>query len=248
MARRSGPCSAAFLQGGDQIEASRSERRPEPEKQSGAQRSEQREKQDAVVKFHGFKLHQVRKMGLGEDRASEFGEGQACEATQKREQQGFREQSANESGTAGPQGGAHGKLPLARCVPRQEQIGKIDAGDEQNHADRAEEQQQHGTEGADARIGQGANRHGNAVVHRVGSGKPLGDGVQIRLRLFEGHALLQAAQRTCLLGAARGLRPDAGQRKGCPNVYAARFCPTGNGIGQDGDDSVQLVVDADFAA
>ncbi len=85
--------------------------------------------------------------------AARIGGGQKAQAAEseqdpqgrarKRKQHAFDHELLEQSPEPGADGGAHGNLPPARLGAREQQVGDVDAGDEQHEDDRAQ-QNQHG--------------------------------------------------------------------------------------------------------
>ena len=67
------------------------------------------------------------------------GEAEAEDGARAGEDQAFREQLAHDAGAACAESAAHGELLGAGGGAGQQQVGEIDAGDEQNDADRGPE-------------------------------------------------------------------------------------------------------------
>ena len=71
------------------------------------------------------------------------GDQQADDPADERQHQAFGDQLPHETSAAGPERGANGDFPGANGHPRQREVGDVRAGERQQQADRAEQQEQH---------------------------------------------------------------------------------------------------------
>ncbi len=150
------------------------ERRYQAEQQTGAERQEQREADDRQIERHLIQArHRDAVRDQDEQSAMERdGQGEAGQSSRRTEQQAFRQHHPQQPPALGPKRGAQAQLALASRAPRKQEIGHVDAGDQQHQAHRAGEDQQRR---ADLLHGQLVNRH---HAHRPG-------GVALRHFRFE---------------------------------------------------------------
>ncbi len=169
-------------------------------------------------------LRKARQIGGREshqeaDRA--LGQPERQGARQNREQQGLQEKVECQAAPAGAQGGPHGHLAALRLRLRQEEIGGVGAGDQQDETDSAEENPEHADLIAEHVVAQGHGLRGKAGLVEKGRevdarqsleelrGEPrqLGLGrrqVDPRLEAAEG------AEAMAGLGRVRGVEPQRG--------------------------------------
>ena len=83
--------------------------------------------------------------GIGGDQQAESAEGQqnAEDGAGEGEQDAFDDELLKEASQSGADGGAHGDFAAAGFGARQQEVGDVDAGNEEDEADRAE-QHEHG--------------------------------------------------------------------------------------------------------
>src|SRR5215475_10412333 len=74
-----------------------------------------------------------------EQRIERCGNGQSESPATDREDQPFGKQLNNDAGGFGAERGTNGELPAPGCGARQQQVGDIGTGNQQNEPDRAEQ-------------------------------------------------------------------------------------------------------------
>ena len=137
-------------------------------------------------------------MGVGADNRQQWrqqpdpdaSEHQSASAAEHGEQAAFGQQLAHEATARRAKRGPERQLPLARAGADEQQVRDVGAGDQQHAPDRAQEQEQGSFDGA--AVARRIDRYYRGAPALVGVGigglQPPGDGVELGLRGFEGHA------------------------------------------------------------
>jgi hypothetical protein len=157
----------------------------------GEQGCGQSEKQDGKIETDvGFggdgERRKKKENGLEQNRRESSTENTADECQDK----AFREELGEELRTRGAEGGADGDFSLTGGAAREEEIGDVDAGDEQDEGDRAHQEPETG-DGVAA--GEGIlKRHDAGAPTLVGEGINFGsvpgDGIHVGVGLLESDA------------------------------------------------------------
>ena len=110
----------------------------------------------------------------------------------------------HETAAAGAERGADSHLPSAAVGPRQQQVGDVDARDQQHERDRTKEDQQRRADPAYDPILQTDRGHRAVLVGaRIIAGEAIGDGRHRCLRLIQRHPISQSGDAPDPLRAAR---------------------------------------------
>ena len=152
-------------------------------------------------------------------------DAQPRDAAGGREHQAFGQHLAHQAAALGAERGAQADLALARRAARQQQVGDVDAGDEQHQRDRADQREQRRAQLADQLFLQREDHHRAA-------------GIELRLFLLElgvdGSACRRRPARTTPRRAVarsrtscRGRSPPAAARAFAPyGIRKSAFWPT----------------------
>ncbi len=170
--------------------------------------------------------------GIQQEKAlqTDFCHQQPEAAGERGEQQALGEQLTNQPSASGAQRQAHGGFLLSRHAAREQQIGDIDAGDQQQQADRGKQHQQRRVRMPGDLIAQRHQFQRHAAV-RVGMIACLASGISIHLdlRLSQADAGFHAPDRdqpsliarlpvgparAVILRAKRQRQPDIGPANG----------------------------------
>ena len=110
----------------------------------------------------------------------------------RRQQQGLNQQLADQTRAARTERAAHGELLTARRSARQQQVGHVDAGDQEHRDYRRAKQSDGRTHVTDQVLAQRDHFRAHALVRaRVLLLDDRGDRIHLRLRLFDRDAVLQ---------------------------------------------------------
>ena len=106
-------------------------------------------------------------------------EAEAERAAGDREHETLDQELAQQPGAGGPEREPHRNLALTERRARQQQVGQVGAGDQQDEADRAEQHQHAAPRVADHYLAQLGRRDRGAVVDRFRGHDRVGDGGQV---------------------------------------------------------------------
>lgn len=182
-----------------QVGARRLEGRRQTEQQAGEERESEGEEEDGAVDAD-LRQHRtgdrpsLTRRAQGEQRLDRPCSQQHAEsASRESEEKALGEELRHDPRGACTQGRAEGHLAAPRRGARQLQIGQVDAGDEQDEPDRAEQDQQGRPEVAVETLLERHQPHRLPFVHltRPGLVVPLRQDVHLGLCLFERHAVLE---------------------------------------------------------
>ncbi len=130
------------------------------------------------------------------------------------EQQAFGQQRAAQRAGAGAQRRADGQFAFAADGARENQVGDVGAGDDEDQAGRGEQHQQHGPRAGRNLVAQAHGVDAEIAVRRIGFGMLLHHGgvdrAQLGAGLFERRAGGEAAEQ---LGHAMDAAGDHGGRE-----------------------------------
>ena len=145
----------------------------------------------------------------------------------ERQRECLRQHLPEEAPAAGAESASDRDLPAPSRPAGKQQVGHVDAGDEEDERHRSEEKQQGFPRAAGDRFLQGHEHDAPArVLLRIGGGQPRGDRGEIRLRRGERHARLSPGDDGEPVGASvlERLRvqderhPDVGLARGVAEV------------------------------
>src|SRR5277367_429039 len=133
--------AGAFVERFAKIEIGGPESRDRTEDKSGEDRNDRGEKQNSAVEADGKDLRDAV-LGQAQERTKRGGRDEKTQRPAgERDEQAFGKQCANDAPSRGPHGSADGDFAAARGGAGKQQVGDVDASDEQNKADGAEQQQ-----------------------------------------------------------------------------------------------------------
>ena len=227
----------AFFHRVRQVRAQQTRRGGDAENHRGGQGDADREQQHAPVDGCAGDAGNARRVPPREQAHADPGERKPGGGADAGEHEAFGEQLPHEiprgSGASRP----HGHLALARLRPREQQVGDVRAGDEQEEADRAEQQPDRAADRADDLLAQ--RQHDGVELHlrRVEAvARPaLRDCVQVVADLRDGRARREPAGRVIPVAAVvrtRAVPPVRGpQHAGrwlevCRRYQSAGMMPT----------------------
>src|SRR5580700_11129954 len=101
------------------MEARACQRRRQAKQQARRKRGEQREEQNRSVNSNRRELWKIVQVRFRKRREPKPGQNQTAGSAEQRENQGFRKQLADESGSARTNRYAHRQFPLAHRIARQ---------------------------------------------------------------------------------------------------------------------------------
>ena len=193
--------AAAFLDGFARIDARgipcRRAAGQKPGQRGGGQGKQENRNVQPQIRFIGQRAPRHHR-----DQSLQHGvsDAHAQQASGKGHHQALSQQLREDRGPRRSQGAAHGQLLLPGHAARQQQIGHVDAGNEQHKADGAEQQPEH----LDSFRGQ------EIVVQRLDFGAPalVAPGVDLRdMRRHRIHILPRLLERDAGLHAAHDQQP-----------------------------------------
>src|SRR4029077_14881667 len=123
-----------------QIEAAREPRRSKPEDDSGGDRDDDGKRQHAPANGYFIEVRQAFGNKLQKEFPGAEENRKTGDAAKHEEQQALGEELTNEARSCGSQCLANRHLASSRAGASEQQIGDIDAADQQDQADRAEQQ------------------------------------------------------------------------------------------------------------
>ena len=247
-----GRCVApAFFHRVRQVRSQQARGGGDAEDHGGDERDADREQQHAPVDGRARDTGNARWVPPREQAHTTPGQRQTGGGADTGEHETLGQQLPDEAGRAGPERRAHGHLALPRFRAREEKIGHVGAGDEQQEADRAEEEPDRAADGTDDLFPQ---REDDGVeLHRLGIEPParprLRDGVQVVARLRDRSARLEPARRVKSVISVVRARAVPPIRR--PQRARRRILEIGRQHevrGHDPDDLVRRAVDLDRAA
>ena len=164
------------------------------------------------------------------DVKAEFGDGEAGGAAEDGQQNAFGEQLPHQPLPSGAQSGADGDFLLAAGGAREQKVRDVGAGDQQHQRHRAHQHKQRAADVSHHLFLQANDVHAEGAVALVLFADAAGDDVDIRLRLRNRDAGLQAAPGCYSFrrrGVSRHRRPRAvgGIRPPCPWVLPTASLP-----------------------
>lgn len=242
--------AAAFLKSLLRIAARNFERGDETEEDSGGERKQQSKQEDVGV---GGDLFGAWKSGgeSVEDRLrAESGEEQACNSANGSDENAFDQKLADDAGRSGAESGPDGEFVRADGGTGEEKIGNVDASDEKNEGNGAEESEEGGLDGAEVPFTERSESGADIFVGiRIGSGEILRDAQHIGTSLIDGNARFEAADgadaETSRARHEDGVVPltdrnvDVGVAEDAEKVEGGR---------DDADDAVRLAVESESFA
>jgi hypothetical protein len=101
------------------------------------------------------------------DQDGRLGNAESCSAAEDREQGAFGEELAYQPLPSSAQGGADGDLLVASGGAREQQVGDVGAGDQQNQRDGAEQHQQGAADIADHVLPQADQVHAERLAQNI---------------------------------------------------------------------------------
>ena len=158
--------AASFLHRLGQIRLEQARGRRDAEDDRGHERDADGEQQHAPVDRRSGDAGNARRVPPGEEPHADPGERQAGGGADAGEHQALGQQLAHDPGRPRAERGAHRHLALARFRAREQQVGDVGAGDQQQEADRAEEQPDRAAHGADDFLAQ--RQHHGVELHLRG--------------------------------------------------------------------------------
>ena len=187
-------------------------------------------------KARGADSEQGANAGVAEDEAED--------AAGQREDDAFGQQLTDDARAARAHGGANGEFTLAAGCAHEQKVGDVGAGDEENEADRAEQDEEGLTSAGDDGVAQRLDAEAVFGVHILGMKAAIlvGDEFELSVGLGEGNAGLEPAGNKEIVAVVGAVGIDL---EGDPDV--------GFGIGderfsEDTDDGVGLVAEGDAGA
>src|ERR1700683_933447 len=257
MAAADAGAARAFAKIFDLRGASRLEGGRETEENSGDDGDEEGEEEDAGVDGDFVEAGDVGG-GESEDGAFEEEHGEESDgAGEEGEEGALCEHLADEPRARSAHGEADGDFAAASGGAREEKIGDVDAGDEEDEGDGAEEDEEFGALRADEVFFNGDEADGPAGGGGIFFGiraRELRDvGVDLMLGLRDGEAWFKAADgagKKTLRAIGRNRKWRASESGGEPDVdigieSAAGMTEVGR---HDADDGVEVGIEAHFAA
>ena len=208
----------------------------------------EREEEDAPVEADGGSVFADAGQaggGDGEQRAhAGVAKDEAEHAAGDREDDGFGEELADDTGAAGAHGGADGEFTLAAGSADEQEIGDVGAGDEEDEADGSEKDEEGFARAGDDRVAERLDAEavfGSHVV-RVEAAVLIGGQFELGVGLGERHAGFETAGDKKVVAEVGAVGLDL---EGNPDI--------GLGIGDEGfsedtDDGVGLVAERDGGA
>ncbi len=209
----------SFPQGFRQVAPGGLEGRRETERDPGQKRDREREGEHAAVESDGLDARELLGAERDEEVRSPQGEKRSAGAAEKREHEALGQELAEHPGAAGPESGADRDLPLSRRRAREQHVGDVGAGDQederhrrQEHEERRPDVSDHGLlERSDGHVAVGA---GELLLQAPGDRRHLGP------REVERRPALQAREHPEALPSAVGGagsedvgRPELGSRR-----------------------------------
>ena len=150
-----------------EVDAQRLERRCEAEDHAGQQRDTGGEEENPEIDCGAGDARDARRVPPGHELHAQVRQAEPGDGADAREDQALGQQLPQHAKTPGAERGTKGNLALARFGPRQQQVGDVGAGDEQQEADRTEEQPDRAAHRADDFIGQRQRHRVELHLHRV---------------------------------------------------------------------------------
>src|SRR5208282_2875061 len=106
----------------------------------------------------------------------------------------FHQELTDDAGLACAEGRANGKFLGAAGGTSEEEVGHVQAGDQENEADGAEEHEQESLYAAEIPLAERNEGGGDVFIGvRIGGGKILGDALHVRAGLIDGDAGFEAS-------------------------------------------------------
>ena len=132
-----------------------------------------------------------------------------------RQQQRLGQRLLHQARAAGPEGRADGQFLLPRDAAREQEIRHVDAGDEKQEADRAEQQHRRAAGVLHDVAQQRIDEHpATPVDARVGAGNTACDAAHLQLRLLARDALRQACEHGQVVSGAVRIAIDRHEHVG----------------------------------
>src|SRR5580658_1511135 len=150
-----------------QIDAAGEPRGGKPEDGSGGNRDNDGKRQDAPADGYVIEARQAFGNKLQQEFAGAEENRETGDAAKNEEQQALSEELTNEARSCGSQCLANRHLASSRAGAGKQQIGDIDATDQQHQADRAEQQNERLANLADKRLGQGSEVDSPRALRRI---------------------------------------------------------------------------------
>src|SRR5271163_3221938 len=150
-----------------QIEAAHEPRGGKPEDGSGGDRDNDGERQHAPANGYVIEARQAFGNKLQKEFPGAEENRKTGDAAKREEQQALGEELTNESRSCGSQCLANRHLASARAGASQQQIGDVDAADQQDQAHRAEQQNERLANVADKSLGQGSEVESPRALRRI---------------------------------------------------------------------------------
>ena len=154
---------AAVLERVGQIDAQRAERRREAEQHARQERHDGREDEDGDVEPDAREARDVGWVPPRHEPDAGVRQAKADDGARRRQHEALGEQLAHHPDPVGAERRAHGHLALARLRAREQQVGDVGAGDEQQEADGTEEQPDRAADGTDDLVGE--REHDRVELH-----------------------------------------------------------------------------------
>src|SRR5205085_1920031 len=192
-ARAAEPASIV-LESAEQIPGGNFEGRRQTEESSGHHRDYKCECQYVTIECYAGCTRQGLRKQRQSCMSSPLRQQQSEQAAAHGKQHALGKKLADNPALGRTQGKANSKFAAARSGSRQQEIGDVHAGDQENEPDSAKQHQQHRLAAANHLFLKWEDGRANALVDvRIGGSEIASDGKHIRPCLLEGHARLQTA-------------------------------------------------------
>ena len=183
------------------------ERRRDAEEERRSDRQRAGEDQHPRVDPRVVDARQRRGREPDQGGAAETGQGDAERAAGRGEHEALDQELTDQPPAARAEGRPHGHLVPPAQRPREQQVGDVRAGDQEDEADRARQDRERRPHRTRELVAEGNDRHRSGrIVGGVLGSEPAADSIEVFAGLGEGDALFQASDRLQVLAAAAGVR------------------------------------------
>src|SRR5262245_24787275 len=205
-----GRTPAAFLQCLIEINAGNFERRQRAEQNAGQQARAEGERERRPVNTYRLETRDLPRhdsqQARPQYRYAQGGQRKSRDSAEQRQQQAFDQKLPNQTATPGAYCGANRQFTLSSRRLRQQQVGDVRAGDQQDERDGREDQQNYGAQIAGEVMAHRRQLNAGVLVgRRIQLPMPLGDGLHLPARLLDRHAGLKSPN------GLHGMMPSAGE-------------------------------------
>ena len=172
-----------------EVGAAREEHRHEAEEEPGGERDRHRHGEDAPVDADGGGARKIERQEREDGARAPGGDEEPEPAAEEREEKALGEELPEEPLAPGAEGDADRELAGPAARAREEEVGHVGAGDEEDERDRAEEDEEERPHVSDHRVGERHQARAGALVGvGIGEGETARDAVEVGLRLRDRHA------------------------------------------------------------